>query len=79
VIADLQLRIVDFTCTMSLLTGEKTHILTLEGDGLTFDAVVSSSTAERLLGTPAEEEEEASPPSSPRPEPREHQYDEEQG
>lgn len=75
-IADLQLRIVDFTCTMSLLTGEKTHILTLEGDdGFVFDAVVSSATAERLLGAPEEV------PTPPRPEAREHQPDddEEQG
>lgn len=75
-ISDLQLRIVDFTCTMSLLTGEKTHILTLEGDdGLVFDAVVSSATAERLLGAPEET------PDSPRPEAveRHHVDDEEQG
>lgn len=75
-ISDLQLRIVDFTCTMSLLTGEKTHILTLEGDdGLVFDAVVSSATAERLLGVPEET------PDSPRPEAveRHHVDDEEQG
>lgn len=75
-IADLQLRIVDFTCTMSLLTGEKTHILTLEGDyGLVFDAVVSSATAERLLGAPEET------PDPPRPEAVEHRAedDEEQG
>lgn len=75
-IADLQLRIVDFTCTTSLLTGEKTHILTLEGeDGLVFDAVVSSATAERLLGAP----EEAPDPSGPEAVERHAEYDEEQG
>lgn len=76
-IADLQLRIVDFTCTMSLLTGEKTHILTLErGDGFVFDAVVSSTTAGRLLGAPEET------PDSSRPEAVERHHaedDEEQG
>ena len=71
-IADLQLRIVDFTCTTSLLTGERTHILTLEGDdGLVFDAVVSSATAERLLGAPEET------PDPPRHEAVERQDDEE--
>jgi hypothetical protein len=76
--ADTQFRIADFTCTTSLLTGEKTHILTLESDeGFVFDAVVSSSTAERLLGLPEEMEEEA--PSPSRPQAVEHQDDEEQG
>lgn len=76
------LRIVNFTCTKSLFSGELTYVLTLENEGgLVFDAVISTATADALLGVehktqaePAQEPElTASPQSAPRYE------DEEQG
>ena len=61
------LRIVNFTCTRSLFSGDLTYVLTLEeeGGGLVFDAVISTATANALLGeesNPPQPADEAAPP-----------------
>lgn len=77
------LRIVNFTCTKSLFSGELTYVLTLENEGgLVFDAVISTVTADALLGvghteTQAEPAQEPEPTASPQPAPL--YEDEEQG